>query len=134
MLFIILLIVAGALGATLSWILYLRQFKRYSFKKLTPQGVKAKVAEDDAYVFFYSPNCPVCLQAAPLIYDAAGEAGTRVFSLNKDRFDVEPWGVSKTPVLAVYREGKETGRISGVQSKEKYLNFLEEYKSDDTVH
>ena len=101
-------------------------------KKFTTENFEAEVLKADKPVLvdFYADWCGPCRMMAPLVEelarDMAGEAV--VGKLNVD--DCEEigvrYGVMNSPTLIVFKNGKEAGRVLGVQSREVLERMIRE--------
>ena len=101
-------------------------------KKFTTENFEAEVLKADKPVFvdFYADWCGPCRMMAPLVEELARDmAGEEVVGkLNVD--DCEEiavrYGVMNIPTLIVFKNGKEAGRVLGVQSREVLERMIRE--------
>ncbi|KLU60079.1 thioredoxin [Peptococcaceae bacterium CEB3] len=95
---------------------------------ITPPGLKQKIAEDnDFFIYFYSPTCPKCLSAEPLIAKALQAHPVKLFELNVKAYpDAKTeFQVPGTPTLYHYVDHKLAKGITGAGiSYQVYLDFF----------
>lgn len=102
--------------------------------QITPDELDEKLADgEDLTVYFYSPTCVHCQRTTPELVPLADELDIDVKKLNllefEDKWDT--YGIEGTPTLVRYEDGKETGRISGEQTRESFHDFFDEYVLDE---
>ncbi|WP_316248754.1 thioredoxin [Zongyangia hominis] len=81
-------------------------------------------------VDFWAPWCAPCRMLAPILEEAAAEAGPNVI-VGKVNIDEEMdlasrYSVMSIPTIVLFRSGKEAARLVGVQTKEDILHMLED--------
>lgn len=98
---------------------------------ILPNELEERLANgEDVTVYFYSPTCPACKQASPLINSAAGEVGAEVVLYNLLEFE-EGWsvyGISVTPTLIRFEAGSEVNRVEGLPQVEGLEEMEDAYK------
>ncbi|MBR3906296.1 MAG: thioredoxin [Clostridia bacterium] len=92
------------------------KFTKDNFEQLVLQ------ADKPVLVDFWATWCMPCRMLAPTIEEIAEEADGRAY-VGKVNVDEEPqlaiqYGVRSIPTLIFFRDGKEVGRMVGVQDKE----------------
>ena len=91
------------------------------FKKLV-------AADIPVLVDFYAPWCAPCRKMSPMLEELSkeNEGKIKVVKINIDEHKqlAEQLGVTEIPVFAVYKNGAETARKSGLQSKEELLKII----------
>ena len=92
------------------------KFTKDNFEQLVLQ------ADKPVLVDFWATWCMPCRMLAPTIEEIAEEADSRAY-VGKVNVDEEPqlaiqYGVRSIPTLIFFRDGKEVGRMVGVQDKE----------------
>ena len=92
------------------------KFTKDNFEQLVLQ------ADKPVLVDFWATWCMPCRMLAPTIEEIAEEADGRAY-VGKVNVDEEPqlalqYGVRSIPTLIFVRDGKEVGRMVGVQDKE----------------
>jgi len=78
-------------------------------------------------VDFYADWCGPCKMLTPVIEQIAAESDAyEVYKLNVDEAPeiAAKYGVMSIPTLIVFKDGKESGKTIGVQSKQTILNML----------
>lgn len=103
----------------------------------TISEAKKWVAEPNVLVVldFYSANCPLCVEMSPSLDKMAKKYGGKsaVMKLNVGepgetaRMAVEEYGISQTPELRFYLNGKELKSVAGVKSEEELDALFEKY-------
>lgn len=93
-------------------------------KKFTTENFEAEVLKADKPVLvdFYADWCGPCRMMAPLVEelarDMAGEAVVGKLNVDDCEEIAVRYGVMNIPTLIVFKNGKEAGRVLGVQSRE----------------
>lgn len=83
-------------------------------------------------VYYFSPDCPYCMEMTPRLMPIADDYGVHVYQLNmmefgdhaKSEYDVHEW-----PTLVHYKDGKEQGRMVGGQPDDQIKAFFDEFES-----
>ena len=78
--------------------------------------------EDEVIVYFYSPTCPACKQASPIIVPLSEELGFDMKLYNLLEFE-EGWQryrLTVTPTIVRFQNGVETDRIEGLATESEY--------------
>ncbi|WP_047982488.1 thioredoxin family protein [Ornithinibacillus contaminans] len=80
-------------------------------------------------VYFYSPTCVHCQNTTPILAPLAEEMNVDMKKLNLLEFSdkVTRYGITSTPTLVYYEDGKEVYRLVGSQTEDVYTAFFEEY-------
>jgi thioredoxin 1 len=84
-------------------------------------------------VDFWAPWCGPCQSAVPIV-DAVAEDmkdKVKVVKLNVDenQTTASKFGVMSIPTFIIFRDGKETERKVGLQSKEEFIRIIESLKA-----
>lgn len=82
----------------------------------TPAEVEEIVNSGEGeFVYFWSPTCPHCLEATPLLTDALDNIDGEVTQLNLDEYREQwtTWGINSTPTLVYFEDGEEVERLEG---------------------
>lgn len=91
------------------------------FKQLVTAGVPVLVD-------FYAPWCAPCRKMSPMLEELKKEYEGKMIlvkiNIDEHRKLAEELGVTEIPVLSVYKNGQETNRKNGLQSKEDLLKIL----------
>lgn len=101
-----------------------------SLVNLNSENFTKEVLEEEKPVLidFWAEWCGPCRMMAPVIDEIAEsmEDSIKVCKVNIDENQelAEEYGVMSIPTFIVIKNGKETGRTIGVQSKEQLLKIL----------
>ena len=101
-------------------------------KKFTTANFEAEVLKADKPVLvdFYADWCGPCRMMAPLVEelarDMAGEAVVGKLNVDDCEEIAVRYGVMNIPTLIVFKNGKEAGRVLGVQSREVLERMIRE--------
>ncbi|MCI9104460.1 MAG: thioredoxin [Lachnospiraceae bacterium] len=93
-------------------------------KKFTSENFEAEVLKSDKPVLvdFYADWCGPCKMMAPLVEQLAEELAEEavIGKLNVDDCEdiAMKYGVMNIPTLILFKNGQETERVIGVQSRE----------------
>ncbi len=97
--------------------------------ELTAATFDAAVASGVTLVDFWAPWCGPCRMQMPIIEQTVPDLpeGVRIGKVNIDEAAdlAERFGVRSVPTWIVIRDGREVGRVEGVQSREKLLQLAE---------
>ncbi|UII56764.1 thioredoxin family protein [Cytobacillus spongiae] len=83
---------------------------------------------EDVTVYFFSPTCSHCQRTTPIVSPLSEEMGIDLVQYNLLEFDQgwEQYGVSETPTIVQYRDGKEIARIVGFHEKAEFTTWFNE--------
>jgi thioredoxin 1 len=83
---------------------------------------------EDATVYFYSPTCPHCKVATPILMPLADDMDINIDQLNVLEYESawDEFAIEGTPTLIRFEDGKEVARVTGGQDKEQYQQWLED--------
>ena len=101
----------------------LKEVVSQEFDQLQPEGL---VLAD-----FFSSTCGPCKMLSFVLKDVEKALGDQVnilkidFDKNKDQ--VEKYGVKGYPTLIVFKDGQELERVSGLQQKPAIIKMVEKY-------
>lgn len=82
----------------------------------------------EATVYFFSPTCPHCQRTTPIVAPLSDDMGVDLLQYNLLEFD-QGWndfGISETPTIVHYEDGKEVARITGYQEEAVFQDWFEE--------
>ncbi len=97
--------------------------------QIMPDELKEKIAaNEELFVYFYSPLCEHCQRTTPVLVPLANEMKIDVKKHNVLEF-ADSWDTYKiegTPTLIHYKAGKEVSRIVGEHSAEELKSWFQE--------
>lgn len=89
---------------------------------------KMVTADVPVLVDFYAPWCAPCRKMSPMLEDLnkENEGKMKIVKINIDEHKqlAEEMGVTEIPIFTVYKNGNETARVKGLQTKEELLKIL----------
>jgi len=105
--------------------------KNYS-NIVLPDELYEKISSGESVTaYFFSPECPYCMEMTPILMPIAKEKGIHVYQYNMLEFQNEsqPYGITSWPTLIHYEDGKEVSRSVGLpQNPEEDIRaFFDEY-------
>lgn len=100
----------------------------------TPEEISETIQNDDeAFVYYWSPTCPHCQQATPLLIEAFDDEDAELNQLNVLEYE-EPWqeySIEATPTLIYFENGEEVDRITGNPGDvDSYESFIAEHSGE----
>ncbi len=101
-----------------------------SFVNLNSENFTKEVLEEEKPVLidFWADWCSPCKMMAPVVEEISESMSdtVKVCKVNIDENEelAEEYGIMSIPTFIVIKNGKETGRTVGVQSKEELLKIL----------
>lgn len=118
-----------------------KQLKQATIDLLGNENYSNIVLPDDLYekvssgesvtAYFFSPECPYCMQMTPILMPIAKEKGIHVYQYNMLEFpnESQPYGITQWPTLIHYEDGKEVARSVGLPKnpEEDIRAFFDEY-------
>ncbi len=87
----------------------------------------------DATVYFYSPKCPYCKKATPIVNELTEQLGIDLKKVNVHEYE-EAWdiySINATPTIIHYKEGNVVSGIEGLKSESEYRQFFYTYVLND---
>lgn len=98
-----------------------------------PDELYEKVTSGESVTaYFFSPDCPYCMEMTPILMPIAKEKGIHVYQYNMMEFgnESQPYGITSWPTLIHYEDGKEVNRSVGlpVNPEEDIRAFFDEYE------
>lgn len=99
---------------------------------ILPENLFEKIdSGEPVTAYFFSPDCPYCMEMTPRMMPIADEMGVHVYQYNMLEFGAlakERYGIESWPMLVHFRDGKEVGRMSGAQPDENIRMFFNEFE------
>jgi len=99
-------------------------------KEITDQELKQMIAQDDNFfVYFYSPTCPKCAKAEPLIAKAVQVSQVRMVALNLLQYPAIKADllVPGTPTIYYYKNHKLVKGVTGdLASYQEYVSLFKD--------
>lgn len=99
---------------------------------ILPEEVDEKIdKKEDFIVYYFSPTCEHCQRTTPVLMPAAEDAGVKIDQLNLLEFEDgwDKYGITATPTLVKYEDGKEVDRVEGSNDEAFFKELLNEWKS-----
>ena len=97
--------------------------------KITSESFDQVIAKGVSVVDFWAEWCMPCRMQGPIVEQVARKMGERasVCKLNVDEHPApaEKYGVTGIPTLIFFKDGKEAGRLVGVQNEASIVRTLE---------
>ena len=94
---------------------------------ITLTDLEKKITSGETvFAYFFGPTCKTCKEVTPILMPVAKSLGVQVDQLNMLEYQ-EGWGtfnIEETPVLAVYKDGKEVARTQGNLGEEGFKTFI----------
>ena len=84
-------------------------------------------------VYYFSPECPHCMDMTPRLMPIADEYDAKVYQYNLLEFENEmkpEYDITAWPALVHYKDGKEQGRTVGSQPDDQIKAFFDEFESN----
>lgn len=96
-----------------------------------PDELYEKVTSGESVTaYFFSPECPYCMEMTPILMPIAKEKGIHVYQYNMLEFpnESQPYGITSWPTLIHYEDGKEVSRSVGLlDNPEDIRAFFDAY-------
>jgi thioredoxin 1 len=96
-----------------------------------PDDLEKKLENgEDAVVYFFSPTCPHCQEATPILMPIADDENVDVLQYNLLEFEQgwEDYKIEYTPTLIYFEGGAEKNRLVGSQPDSEWRSFLGQTK------
>jgi thioredoxin 1 len=94
---------------------------------ILPEDLKKQIASGEpTLAYMFSPLCTHCQNFTPKLMEVVNELDVDIVQLNVLEYD-EAWatyGITATPTLIYFNEGKEVTRLVGDYDKEQTRAFL----------
>lgn len=98
--------------------------------EVTPANFQAEVLDSPVPVLvdFYGASCPPCQAMMPVVEKLAADLGDAVKIVKANVQENEAlavqYGIAAVPTFIVVKNGQETGRLRGLQTKPALLEAL----------
>ncbi|ATL41316.1 MULTISPECIES: thioredoxin family protein [Bacillus] len=106
--------------------IYQKKDNLYAGQATTNEVRNAIKDQNHVFVYYYQINCLHCKRVSPYLIPMGERINGKFLILNieGDQKSWESYKINQTPTLVVYKNGRETNRIEGEQTKNKYKNFF----------
>ncbi|MBT9284019.1 MULTISPECIES: thioredoxin family protein [Bacillus] len=106
--------------------IYQKKDNLYAGQATTNEVRNAIKDQNHVFVYYYQINCLHCKRVSPYLIPMGKRINGKFLILNieGDQKSWESYKINQTPTLVVYKNGRETNRIEGEQTKNKYKNFF----------
>ncbi|MEC3846587.1 thioredoxin family protein [Bacillus velezensis] len=106
--------------------IYQKNDNLYAGQATTNEVRNAIKDQNHVFVYYYQINCLHCKRVSPYLIPMGEKMNGKFLILNieGDQKSWESYKINQTPTLVVYKNGRETNRIEGEQTKNKYKNFF----------
>lgn len=105
-----------------------RPLSDFTIEEVTDDEVFERLVqrEDSIFVYYFSPTCPYCVEAEPIITQVAEDTDVRIVKVNvsSSLSIAKKYSVKSVPSVVEYREGQEVKRIEGAQNYTNYHIFF----------
>ncbi|USK62300.1 thioredoxin family protein [Peribacillus asahii] len=99
---------------------------------ISPTNLQKQLdTKDDVLVYFYSPTCVYCQQTTPVVMPIVENLGQELQQYNLLEFPegYEQFEIEGTPTIIHFKNGKEDGRLVGLQEEEAvYQDWFKQFK------
>lgn len=95
-----------------------------------PDAASKKIESGEpTTVYYFHPECHFCMEMTPVLMPIAKEEGVKVNQFNMLEFknEAKQYGIESWPTLVQYENGKEVGRLVGLQPEENIHAFFNEF-------
>ncbi|MGM0878003.1 MAG: thioredoxin family protein [Bacillota bacterium] len=100
---------------------------------ILPDELESKLEnKEDTIVYFFSPLCEHCMVTTPVLMPVADDVGVEINQFNLLEYE-DGWnqyGITATPTLVHYKDGKEFSRSEGSNTEEAFRSLLTKWKSE----
>lgn len=97
---------------------------------LTDQNFKEQTSAGVTLVDFWADWCGPCHVLSPTVEELAkdlnGKAKVGKLDVDANQQTAMGFGVMSIPTVIIFKDGKESGRLVGVQPKDKYIEAVEQ--------
>ncbi|MDE3838073.1 thiol reductase thioredoxin [Bacillus methanolicus] len=97
---------------------------------ILPEELEKKLeAKEDVTVYFFSPTCPHCQDTTPIVAPLSKNMGIDLVLFNLLEFEDgwDDYGITETPTIVQYKDGKEIARITGYNEKSVFEEWFNKY-------
>ncbi|SES99640.1 Thioredoxin [Salinibacillus kushneri] len=130
------LIIGGIIVVLFGVLIAVVQYQKSDLygNQITPDNLQQSLDNsENKTIYFYSPECPHCQKATPIVVPLAEDLGVNLEKVNVLEYNeaFEQFGIEYTPTIVRYEDGKEVKRFVGASKEEDYRNFFEQNVLDD---
>ncbi|MBM7715121.1 thiol-disulfide isomerase/thioredoxin [Bacillus thermophilus] len=97
---------------------------------ILPDELEKKLKnKEDVTVYFFSPTCSHCIKTTPVVTPLAKEKNIDLVQYNLKEFEngFKKYGITHTPTLMHFKDGKEAARMVGSHPKEDFAAWFDEH-------
>lgn len=95
-----------------------------------PSDLEEKIQSGNPVtVYFFSPECPHCKKATPILAPLVKDMGIDLLQYNILEYEQgwNDYNITATPTIIHFENGKEQARFTGAASKAEYEAWLNEH-------
>ena len=98
-----------------------------SVREITAQSFEKEIRSGKVLVDFYGPWCGPCKRLAPVLELLSEDSKIKIIKVNIDNAKnlTDKYEVTGVPVLILFKNGKEQGRIVGFHDKSAVKRFID---------
>ncbi|ONG73326.1 thiol reductase thioredoxin [Bacillus cereus] len=103
--------------------------KQEATNEITINQLDDKIYNNEAFIYFYKPDCPYCKKANNDIFKAAKDANVELYQIDLSKKENkrlwQDYNIGGTPTIIHFNKGEEFERIEGAVQYKAFRNFFE---------